>query len=144
MSVSIESNNLNRTLLMMRSTFAPCVERRKELTWKLSGWEFDCFIAGNEQCVENTDSLFLKQQQLKRKQGVAEREYHRTCVLALPPYLQSLDFVKGSSTMNDIRFGEAFIRCYEKHLRVMTKLIYEENRILFWGLEEMNKHYSNK
>jgi hypothetical protein len=142
MSVSIESNNLNRTLLRMRSSFAVTLERQEELTRKLSGWEFECFIVGNEQCVEDTDRLFLKQQQLKREQGVAERQYHRTCVQALPPYLQSLDFVKGSSTMKDIRFGEAFIRCYEKHLLAMTKLIYEENRLLFWGLKEMNKQYN--
>ena len=143
MSVSIESVSLNRTLLRMRSSLEPSLERQQELTRKLNSWEFQCFIGGNEQCVEDTDRLYLKQQQFKRGQGVAKRKYHRTCVEALPPYLQSLDFVKGSSTMKDIRAGEAFIRCYEKHLLVMSKLVHEENRVLFWGLEEMKKQYSN-
>lgn len=141
MSVSIESVILNGRLMSFKSTMRPSEDRQKELTKQLEEWERSCFNAGNEECVEETDRLYLQQRQLVRDQKVEQRRHHHACVLALPPYLQSLEFMKHAHTMKDIRAGEAFMKCYEKHVLAMMRLMHEENRLLLKGVQALKEQY---
>jgi len=141
MSVTIESASINKELMTMRNTIKPSFTRQKELSTKLWKIGLKCYEGGNEKCVEDADRVFLNQRALARKEEVAERMYHRNCVEALPLHLQSLNFPKDARTMQDIRAGEAFVRCFEKHLLVMSRLVHEENRMLLKEAQELQKQY---
>lgn len=141
MSVTIESSSINKQLMSMRKTIKPSFDRQEDFTNKLWRIGWNCYLDGKEKCVEDSDRVFMKQRALIREEKVAERVYHRTCVNALPVHLRSLDFPKDARTMEDIRAGEAFVRCFEKHLLVMSRLIHEENRMMLKELQELQKQY---